>query len=185
MLFRDLLIFFHCCFLNIILDYSVAILRNIFLFLIVVLESLESIYIPLLLSRIIVSKTFFNPLWKLKVVTPLPSTESRIYSRRYLFLLLLHCVFRDNVLPAMLCYILYSEAFTRSRLPLAHIFLAIFLWKDRTLWISEVATTLKKGCSVSCHLLVVPIFMASDLLSPPTLAVKNSMCKRMLSSSRN
>lgn len=130
-------------------------------------------------------RIFFNPLRRLKVVMPLASIKSQIYSQCYTFLLLLYRVFRDNVLPAMLCYILYSEAFPRSRLPLAHIFLAIFLWKDRTLWISEVGTTLKKGCSVSCYLLVVSIFMASDLLSSPTLVVKNSMNKRMLSSSRN
>jgi len=130
-------------------------------------------------------KIYFNPLRRLNVVTSLPSTESRIYSRCYRFLLLLHCIFRDNVLPVMLCCILYTEAFPRSRLPLAHIFLAIFLWKDRTLWISEVGTTLKRSCSVSCYLLVASIFMASDLLNPPTSVVKNSMGKRMLSSSRN
>lgn len=63
-----------------------------------------------------------------------------------------HIAFRDNVLPAILCYILYSEAFPRSQPPPARIFLAIFLQQDRRLWVSEVGTTLKKDCSLSCFL---------------------------------
>jgi len=93
---------------------------------------------------------------------------------------------RDNVSPAIRRYSYYIPRLSRP--PPACIFLAIFLRQDRTLWLSEVGTTLKKrereGLSLSrSPSWRFPIFTASDLWSPPTeLAVKNPMAKRILSS---
>lgn len=133
--------------LNILLNYNIIIFcRCVYFPLNFYVKIVFHVFVY---SSIIVPISLYS--WvKSNYAAPLDQVTNLFAAHIYFFYY--HIAFRDNVLPAILCYILYSEAFPRSQPPPARIFLAIFLQQDRRLWVSEVGTTLKKDCSLSCFL---------------------------------